>query len=923
MKSFATFRVALLTLIAVLAISPALFGKDDEFSQEQLDFFENRIRPLLVNHCLQCHSAEKNESGLRLDSRAGILKGGASGDPGAVLKNPDESLIVQAVRYSGDYDMPPNEKLSDEEISALASWVEIGMPWPNSTSISKLSMPELILEHQRKHWSFQPIKSPEIPAIETDSKFPLDALIRAKLKTPNLTPSKRADRRTLIRRAYFDLTGLPPTHQEVQSFVNDKDPAAYPKLIDRLLASPHYGERWARHWLDVARYSDTSGYKLEDADRNYPFAFTFRDYVIDALNNDLPYDQFIKEQLAADHLDRAPDNRSLAALGFITVGRQFLGREETVDDQVDVVTRGLMGLTVSCARCHDHKYDAIPTADYYSLYSVFNNNYVPPELPLIGDPEELKKFAGYFEKLEAVKQEVESYRELRYADLRKHIEEYPVEYLSRAVVPGKAKLIQEQPFIKLTEIQIRPALLKKWQFYLAKRSGNQKKVMTPAVELLKLPEEGFAENAKKLVQHWADEKDPKQKLNPIVLGAFKENPPKTKIEIGKIYGEVFKSLIDQWKSKGSRNPPIEQFKGPRRQLALTVFGAGSPLLLKPADFDRQKTIPEKKKIEKLRSAVTKLNSNSPDGLARAMVLRDKDNLTQERVMSRGNIRNRGEIAPRRFVALLSEPERPLFERKSGRLDLAEKIASPTNPLTARVLVNRVWMHHFSTPIVDTPSDFGIRCEEPLQRDVLDYLARDFIDSGWSIKSLHRKIMLSETYCQSSQSREAGEKVDPENRLYWKMNRRRLEFEPLRDSILAVSGNLDKTIHGKAVDIVKGPLSKRRTIYGKIDRQDLPNKLVRNAPNFKNADKKTRITSLYRTVLQRDPTQEEFKIGVQFITEETAARLARLAKEAASEQRKNESEKEKNERIKKENPKLIPWQRYAQALLCTNEFEFID
>ena len=958
--------------IAAVVIATAMFGSalafaDEDFSQKQLDFFENKVRPLLVNHCLECHSADNNESELRLDSRSSILKGGSSGRPGAIPANPRDSLIMQAVRHLGDYDMPPSKKLSDEEIADLASWVEMGMPWPEkSAAINRLSMAELMAQHQQKHWAFQPLVF-SASTNKSNSKSRIDELILEQLDAHDLSQSPRADRRTLVRRAYFDLIGLPPTYQQVQSFVNDDDPNAYPKLIDQLLASPQYGERWARHWLDVARYSDTSGYTLDNADRNYPFAFTYRDYVIDAFNNDLPYDQFIREQLAADHLEPTDDNRNLAALGFISVGRKYLRREDTIDDQIDVVSRGLMGLTVACARCHDHKYDAIPTADYYSLYSVFENNYVPSELPLLGEPEKLKQFAPYFEELDTLQHKVESYRDARYIDLRKHLEENLVDYFARVVAPDQVE--QGLPFIDLTDTQVRPLLLNKWRIYLANRATIQKPIMLPATELLKLPEDAFAENAKRMIDHWHDKRGSDDLvINPIVLAALHADPPKSKIDVGKIYGQIFQRMIDRWKSDGSKQPVIDQFKkGPEKQLANAVFSASSPISIQRKDLDRFLRLPEQKELKKLRSAVNELNTDCPDGIARAMVVRDKETIQEHRTMIRGNIHNRGEIVPRQFVALLSPNKRLKFTRKSGRLELAEKIASPDNPLTARVLVNRVWMHHFSTPLVDTPSDFGIRCEVPIQQTVLDYLAGDFMANGWSIKSLHRKIMLSDTYCQSSQPRVTCEKVDPENRLYWKMNRRRLEFEPLRDSILAVSRTLDKKSHGKPVDLLKYPFTKRRTIYGKVDRQDLPGlfrvfdlaspdqsaakrtrttvpqqslfmmnsrfvaeqtrALVRSTPNFKNATRKFRVTALYRAVLQRDPSPKEYQLASEFISKATADRNSRIAdekeKETKNGTRVSESPETKKARLEKENRRLIPWQQFAQILLWSNEFEFID
>ncbi len=944
-------------LVLVNAILFALSltaGADDKFTARQLDFFEDKIRPLLVNHCLECHGADKSESDLRLDSRLAVLKGGESGDAAAIAGKPENSLLIRSVKHVGDYDMPPSSRLSDDEIADLANWISMGLPWPKSrASISKRTMAELLQQHRKDHWSFQPVSPPVIPQVGLISNSPLDQLILAKLQTKQLTPSPRASRRTLIRRAYFDLIGLPPTYEEVQAFIHNESPDAYKKLIDQLLDSPHYGERWARHWLDVARYSDTSGYKLADADRNYPYAYTYRDYVIDAFNQDLPYDQFIREQLAADHLEIPEDKKTLAALGFITVGRIYLGRPETIDDQVDVVTRGLMGLTVGCARCHDHKYDAIPTEDYYSLYSVFENNVVPSELPLIGAPSELHKFKAHLAELGELKNKLKSYRKQCYADFRKHIETYTVEYVTRCILSGQEDQIQKQPFINLTKPQLRSALIEKWRVYLAKRSKISQPILLPAVEFLKLPDENFASRANRMIKTWDDTQQPE--LNPLVLQALKDHPPKNKFEIGKIYGELFEGVIDTWKSNGAKPSPIGQFKGPEKELAEFVFNKRAPFALSERHLDNHMTPQERRRAKQLGRVVADYEAKAPENISRAMVLRDKETLKDERVMIRGNAHQRGKVAPRRFVALLSPNKRALFENKSGRLDLAEKIATPENPLTARVMVNRVWMHHFSTPLVDTPSDFGIRCDKPLQQKVLDYLAYDFMKHGWSLKRLHRQIMLSNTYCQSSLPRDECASVDPENRLYWKMNRRRLEFEPLRDSILAVTRSLDKKMHGKSINLLEEPYSHRRTIYGFIDRQDLPGlfrvfdlanpdqstakrirttvpqqslfmmnsemvmeqaeQLILSIPNFKESSRTDRIVSLYRAALQRDPSELEIKIGSLFIQNafaEIANQITAEAEVTATETRDPNA-----------SLQLNPWHRLAQTLLCTNEFEFID
>ncbi|MCP4774086.1 MAG: DUF1549 domain-containing protein, partial [Planctomycetaceae bacterium] len=488
------FTRSLLFKIAtiILACGSADARADDKiFSSRQLDFFENKIRPLLVQHCIECHGPAKSENGLRLDTRSAILLGGDSG-PAAIAGTPKGSMLIQSVSHSGDYDMPPNKKLADEEIAALSQWVSMGLPWPAKLpELKKLTPTEKIHNHQAHHWAFQPVTSPSIPEVKQPTGTALDRLVLAKLETRNLSMSPRADQRTLIRRATFDLTGLPPTFEQVEQFTKDTSPDAYEKLINRLLESPAYGERWARHWLDIARYADTSGYTLNNKDNRYPFAFTYRDYVIDAFNNDLPYDKFIREQLAADYLDIPEDKKSLAALGFISVGRKYLARQDTIDDQVDVVTRGLMGLTVSCARCHDHKYDAIPTEDYYSIYGIFNNNEVPKELPLLGTPKQRTQFQDYFNSLKNREEQIQALRNKHYQLRLNHIRSSFSDYIAHVIAPGQAELIASQPFAKLTKSEVQSNIVKQWRSFFSK-NRNEPTLVKPTLALLAIPDDQFA-----------------------------------------------------------------------------------------------------------------------------------------------------------------------------------------------------------------------------------------------------------------------------------------------------------------------------------------------------------------------------------------------------------------------------------------------
>ena len=667
---------------------------------DEVDFFEKKIRPVLVEHCYECHSqkAKELESGLLLDSRAGMLKGGDNG-PAIVPGNPEKSNLIKAIRYGHDFSqMPPKGKLPDAVIADFQQWVAAGAPDPR-TQESSAPVPKA------KHWAFQPPRRvPPRPVKRANwPKNEIDRFVLARLEDHKLSPSTDADRRTLIRRLTFDLTGLPPTFTEIKEFVKDRSPRALDYLIDRLLASPHFGERWARHWLDVARYADTKGYVFME-DRNYPEAYTYRDWVIRAFNEDLPYDRFIVAQIAGDQAPGPEKDRPYAAMGFLTLGRRFLNAApDIIDDRIDVTMRGTMALTVGCARCHDHKFDPIPTQDYYSLYGVFDSSLEPKNAP-------------------------------------------------------------------------------------------------------------------------------------------------------------------------------------------------SPLRMVDA--------PQPHNVH---------------------------------VFTRGNPGNQGEEAPRRFLKVLSGENRKPFQHGSGRLELAQAIVDRNNPLTARVFVNRVWGHLFGECLVRTPSDFGTRSDPPSHPELLDYLALQFVDQGWSVKKLIREIVLSRTYQQESNDRPECNQVDAENRLLWKMNRRRLDFESLRDAVLSVSGKLDAKVGGPSVSLEAQPFTNRRTLYAFIDRQNLPGLFrtfdyaspdahspqrfvttvpqqalflmnspfvlqqadaLAGRPEVNAADKpRRRIVLLYEIVYARKPNAEEIKLGLDFVRRESKG--------------------------KDKGPPAAFWKEYAQALMMANEFAFVD
>jgi mono/diheme cytochrome c family protein len=400
-------RAAALSLALILAsgIGSALAraeGGDpaDAGKTKALEFFERHVRPLLVERCQSCHGAKKQEAGLRLDSALGVKTGGDSG-PLIIAGDPDHSPLLEVIRYDGDTKMPPKGKLSDPEIAALTELVRLGAPWPDEAVPTAKTAADK-LEASKRHWAFQPISRPQIPAVNDGSwvKTPIDAFILSRLDQAGLKPSPTADRRTLIRRATFDLHGLPATPDEIIAFEADDSPEAFQRVVNRLLESPRYGERWGRFWLDVARYADTKGYVRLSENPMYPSSWTYRDYVIRAFNEDLPYDRFLREQLAADRLDLGDDPRPLAALGFLTLGQRFINSQnDIIDDRIDVVTRGLMGLTVACARCHDHKFDAIPTRDYYSLHGVFASSLEPRVPPLLLRDFERASYEPYLTEL--------------------------------------------------------------------------------------------------------------------------------------------------------------------------------------------------------------------------------------------------------------------------------------------------------------------------------------------------------------------------------------------------------------------------------------------------------------------------------------------------------------------------------------------
>ena len=642
-----------------------------KLTPEAAALFETSVRPVLAESCFGCHGKDEQSAGLRLDR--------------PITAEMARMVVTRVRGEGGKARMPPGQApLAEAKVKALDAWAAAGAPWPDAAAPSHGGL-----------WSLRRIADPKPPRPKSATlakwvRTPVDAFVAAGLEKAGLAPAPTADRRTLIRRLSFDLTGLPPTPAEIDTFLSDKRPDAYEQLVERLLASPRYGERQARMWMDIARYADTKGYVFVD-DRNYYNAYTYRNWLVDAFNNDLPYDRFVTEQLAADRLELGEDKRPLAALGFLTVGRRFLNNEpDIIGDRIDVTTRGFLGLTVQCARCHDHKFDPVPTQDYYSLYSIFASS-------------------------------------------------------------------QEN---------------------------------TPSI------------SPKAITEPW-------ERHNSRVTALSNERDT------------LIRAQIEALRAKAKADPNALT-KAQFEAVQLTAVGN------LPTDDRLQRLLPiwpdaERERLASIRRELSDLAGTAPASPEFAMGVVDKPQPVVVNIHKRGNPNNPGDPAPRRFLTCLVEGDRPEWTQDSGRLALARSIASPDNPLTARVFVNRIWLGHFGFGIVRTPSDFGIKGELPTHPELLDHLAWHFSRTDkWSIKQLHRRIVLSNTYRQSSDSTPAARLKDSENRLLSHQNRRRIDMEQMRDALLATAANLDVSkTGGKSEELWAGTPSKRRALYGFVERQNLP------------------------------------------------------------------------------------------------------
>ncbi|MCA9175211.1 MAG: PSD1 domain-containing protein [Planctomycetales bacterium] len=903
--------------------------------------YNSHVRPILTEHCLHCHGNDRDadQSGPRLDLEE------AAKQSAIVPGHPERSPLLERITAKDpELRMPPPDSgraLTDAEVTILRQWISQGAPY-------------------ERHWSFEPIQKPAAPMAERPLESDIDRFLIAKLESRGLSMTPPVTRRQWLRRASFDLTGLPPTWEEVQRFEADSATDAYEQALDRLLASPRYGERWASHWLDVARYADTHGGSAIGFTK-FPFSYTYRDYVIRALNADLPYDRFVTEQLAADQLGLDEHDPALAALGFLTVGMQFRNPHDTIDDQIDVVTRGLMALTVACARCHDHKYDPIPTADYYSLYATFASSSQAELPPVIGQPPDDDNYRRYRDEL-AQRQRIHLDMRRDQTEVMRHRLRMQVGLYLRELAKGTPEQDLSAAFLSYRTDDLRPLVLNQWRDYLATMPESDP-VFGPWVQLSGLAKSEFGARCHQLLEQWRGENgDPAKfakpellttaapKWNPRVLDALAAKRPQSLLDVADAYGEVFAQLHREW-LKTLLDTSLEAAIGADvvpdqaavhraansaidSQLRQHLYEPGTPTAMSDETAAKLLNRTVRDNLGGKRGAIHNLHLSSPGSPPRAMTLEESEDNLEFHVFRRGNPIDRGPIVAAGFLSALRKDNsgtRP-FAPGQRRLALAESIVDPANPLLRRVVVNWVWQHHFGRGLVRTPDDFGARSDPPTHPQLLDYLAATLLEDGWSLKRLHKRIMLSAAYRQGAVENAEARKADPDNQLLWRMPRRRLDLEAMRDSMLAASGELDTSrIGGRPFDFLSQPITPRRTVYGFVNR-DIISSL---ASTFDRANPATCTARRPETTV---PQQTLFALNSEFIQDRAAALSQRAQQHAAAPKARIEwlfrelysrdpapDEVQAAERFLGDDDaqRDSRWTQLAHVLLAGNEFVFVD
>ncbi|MBX7206671.1 MAG: DUF1549 and DUF1553 domain-containing protein [Verrucomicrobiaceae bacterium] len=834
----------------------------------------------------------------------------------------------------------------------------------------------------RDHFAFKPVVRPEVPA----NSNAIDHFIRKALDAQGMKPARPATKETLLRRVTFDLIGLPPTTDELRDFLADKSPEAFAKVVDRLLKSPHFGERWGRHWLDTARYSDTAGQQTlttRDGYR-YPYAWAYRDYVINCYNDDKPYDQFIIEQLAADRLPQGKDNPSvLAALGFLTVGERFQNNNDVINDRIDTVTKAFLGLTVACSRCHDHKFDPVPTEDYYSLHGIFASSLEPEERPRIAMSKDANLFADYQAKLAKLEDENATIYFQTIADINASFRQDAASYMLRLNTGGRG-MTREQAN-EMMSMKSREQLQKELRVIssITPRMSPSDAVWGPWLLFRARSADDLATNGASYAAEVASNPGSATTYgwNAVLAAEFKGKAPKSMENVAAIYAAAFKRVESQAEA---------YFAAKRRASTNSVPGfdpAVAELLEKPLALIPGATL----NTEKLTAALTQFGRNMrqiapfkldeineleishPAAPARAMAMIDSSAPKNSPVFVRGQAEvSRNAVGvPRRFLEILSDNDRPVFKEGSGRLELAQAIASKSNPMTARVQVNRIWMHLFGEGFVPTPDNLGVQAEAPSHPELLDWLASEFMAKGWSQKAIIREIVMSATYQQSGDDNADYAKRDPHNRLLWHASLRKLDFESMRDSLLVFSGKLDPQRGGKPINLTDEPYSYRRSVYGYVDRGNLPELMqqfdfpdpdmtnskrastvvpqqalfLMNSPmiidvaramvarrEFTEArDDVGRVEALYRIVFQRMPQAAEANVGMDFVSEALEDTTTEIIADSRRGQPQRRPEGGRagtqapvhNQGEVVSRQPLSAWERYAQALLFANEIMYVN
>jgi len=914
MRALFVFAIALFFTVPVFA--------QEELSAEQIALFEEDIRPILEETCQQCHGKEADiRGGLRLTSRAGLLTGGDRG-PAANLEDPAASLLLDMISWKDkDHQMPPSGKLQQWDIDAFAEWIELGAPWPGSPDAEEGGLLHGLTLDSPELWAFRPVQNVQPPQASdaTWTRNPIDTFIRAKLDAAGLNPAPPAPKAQLIRRVYYDLTGLPPTPEQVRAFEADADPAAYEKIVDELLASPRYGEKWGRHWLDLVRYADSNGF---ERDSNKPFMWRYRDYVIDAFNSDKPYNEFVLQQIAGDELDR-PDAEDITATGFYRLGQwddepadPVLARYDGLDDVVDTTARVFLGLTMGCARCHEHKLDPLPQSDYYRFLAFFQGvkpmertegngilrSILPPDEQRAYDAkiaqkrdeewrltQEMQGLVEEFKaKLAEEKPELVVGKDMRSSDLegltyrfyRDSWDSLPnfdmLKPEDKGALPGN--FISTSPATRpdaigfVYEANLRVPTDGEYVFVVEVLGGARLVVNGEEIIARREPSKHRVEGITSL----------KSGLVPFRLEYFvKAGPPRL------------------WVGWAPRNANF-------RETLSRETGAGLDAneLRKLIAQHGTEILGDKKgmRLHELQRARDEVRVRKIDGKWAAAVNEAGRDPIATHILIRGDAHSPGKEVMPGFPAIFedAEPVSPspyATDDTSGRRrQLAEWIVDPANPLTPRVMVNRLWQHHFGRGLVESSSNFGVVGDEPTHPELLDWLAAEFVRGGWRVKAMHKLMLTSNTYKMSSAGNAAALAKDPLNRLLWRYNMRRLTAEEVRDSLLFAGGTLNLAMHGPGVYpklpeevVLTSSMNKdlvgsgtwgestpeeaaRRSIYVHVKRSLLLPMLT----DFDLAETDASCPVRFATT---QPTQALGMLNSAFVHEQAAALAARLQREA--------------------------------------------